>query len=163
MTDEQRQVEEFQFCFSATDSHGLVSDRRCLRLLTGAASSGRLTIPIQQLQNTQTTLSQLLQSAFSGLNRPQREAAWIRRLQNNAARMERSFNKCGEGDGWQEPEFQDSWTTDPAEGIRAITASLSDWANTYLTNCPGHQNYSHHPNRLEKWNETLQEIISSLE
>lgn len=163
LTDEQRQIEEFQFCFSATDSNGLVSDRRCLRLLTGADGSGRITIPIQQLQNTQNALTQLLQAAFSGLNRPNREASWIQKLQNNAARLERSFEKCGEGDGWQEPEFEDAWTADPALGITAVFASLSDWAETYLANCPGHQRYSHHPNRLDKWNAALQAILSSLE
>ena len=43
LTEAQKKVEEFQFCFSATDTNGLVSDRRCLRLLTGAVPMGTVT------------------------------------------------------------------------------------------------------------------------
>merc|ERR1712167_220545 len=101
------------------------------------------------------------------------QAKWINKFANNAARMERNFERgnqrCGHYNEDQLPHggpadrkrrSNDEWDrydrTDPAVGTKQITTGYRKWAERYISQCSGQRDNKFQVNRMERWNNKLQ-------
>ena len=132
--------------------------------------------PLQRLNRLVEFTEEIMDTWFSFLPSQQ---AWIQKFENNAARMERNFNRgnqrCGFYDEDQLPhggpsddrkrrdaDDVDRYNReDPSVGIKQLTTGFSKWAQRYLSQCSGQRNYNYQVNRMAKWNEALQGHLES--
>ena len=132
--------------------------------------------PLQRLNRLVEFTEEIMNDWFSFLPSQQ---AWIQKFENNAARMERNFNRgnqrCGFYDEDQLPHGGPSDDRkrrdaddvdrydreDPSKGIKQLTTGFSKWAQRYLSQCSGQRNYNYQVNRMAKWNEALQGHLES--
>ena len=129
--------------------------------------------PLQRLARLTEFTEEILNDWFSGLAS---KDAWVNKFANNAARMERNFNRgeqrCGHYDENQLPhggperkrrEADDERYNreDPVEGVRQLTTGYKKWAERYLSQCSGQRQYQHQVNRMTKWNNLLQAHLAS--
>ena len=108
--------------------------------------------------------------------------AWKNKFANNAARMERNFNRgnqrCGFYDADQLPhggpaddrkrrsddESEIRYNReDPSDGIKQITTGYRKWAERYLSQCSGQRQYQYQVDRMNKWNEILQAKLEGVD
>ena len=129
--------------------------------------------PLQRLQRLTEFSAEILNEWFSFL--PSKDN-WIAKFANNAERMERNFNRgnqrCGFYDENQLPhggperkrrsdDDLDRYNReDPSEGIKQITTGYRKWAERYLSQCSGQRNYSFQVNRMNRWNQALQDHLA---
>ena len=100
----------------------------------------------------------------------------MEKFRTNAERMERNFNRgnqrCGYYDednlphGGPERKRREADDDvfrydreDPAKGTKQITTGFRKWAERYLAACSGQKTYKHQVNRMNKWNDKLQEHL----
>merc|ERR1712167_409966 len=100
------------------------------------------------------------------------QQSWINKFANNAARMERNFERgnqrCGHYNEDQLPHggpadrkrrSNDEWDRynreDPAEGTKQITTGYRKWAERYISQCSGQRAYQYQVQRMNKWNALL--------
>ena len=130
--------------------------------------------PLQRLERLTQFSAEILNDWFHFLPSQQN---WINKFANNAARMERSFTRgnqrCGHYDENQPPhggparkrrsdDFEDRYDReDPVVGIKQITTGYRKWAERYLSQCSGQRDYSFQVNRMNRWNDKLQEHLAS--
>ena len=130
--------------------------------------------PLQRLERLTEFSAEILNDWFHFLPSQQN---WINKFANNAARMERNFNRgnqrCGHYDENQLPhggparkrrsdDFEDRYDReDPVVGIKQITTGYRKWAERYLSQCFGQRNYYHQVNRMNRWNDKLQAHLAS--
>ena len=127
--------------------------------------------PLQRLERLTEFSAEILDEWFSFVPSVN---AWKNKFANNAARMERNFNRgnqrCGFYDADQLPHGGPSDDRkrreaddidrynreDPSEGIKQITTGYRKWAERYLSQCSGQRNSKFQVNRMNRWNEILQ-------
>ena len=130
--------------------------------------------PLQRLERLTQFSEEILNDWFTFLPSKQ---SWIEKFANNADRMERNFNRgnqrCGHYDENQLPhggparkrrsdDFEDRYDReDPVVGIKQITTGYRKWAERYLSQCSGQRDYSFQVNRMNRWNDKLQEHLAS--
>ena len=117
--------------------------------------------PTERLHQLTEFSEEILNDWFDFL--PSKDA-WIRKFANNAKRMERKFNTpCGDRSYYSaddEIELGEYNREDPSEGIEQITTGFSQWAERYLGQCSGQKKNKLQINRMEKWNNRLQNHLS---
>ena len=134
--------------------------------------------PLQRLNRLVEFTEEIMNDWFTFLPSQQ---AWIGKFANNAARMERNFNRgnqrCGFYDEDQLPhggpsddrkrraaDDVDRYNReDPSEGIKQLTTGFSKWAQRYLSQCSGQRNYNYQVDRMTKWNSLLQAHLDNRE
>ena len=134
--------------------------------------------PLQRLNKLVDFTEEIMNDWFSFLPSQQ---AWIKKFENNAARMQRNFERgnqrCGFYDEDQLPhggpsddrkrraaDDVDRYNReDPVEGVKQLTTGFSKWAQRYLSACSGQRNYQYQVNRMSKWNAALQGHLASQE
>ena len=126
--------------------------------------------PLDRLRTLTRFSAEIMNNSYSWL--PSREA-WIQRFARNAARMERNFGRCGTYD----PNLPNGGPTanrkrrfaedtdrynrdDPSDAIRQITTGFRRWAERYLSECSGQRNNQHQVNRMNRFNNVLQERLA---
>ena len=132
--------------------------------------------PLQRLAKLTEFSAEILNEWFSFLPSQQ---AWISKFANNAERMERNFNRgnqrCGYYDADNLPhggperkrredddlDFDRYNREDPSVGIKQITTGYRKWAERYISQCSGQKNYSHQVNRMNRWNQKLQDHLAA--
>ena len=132
--------------------------------------------PIQRLNRLVEFTEEIMNDWFSFLPSQQN---WINKFANNAARMQRNFERgnqrCGFYDEEQMPHGGPSDDRkrraaddvdrydrdDPAVGVKQLTTGFSKWAQRYLSQCSGQKNFQYQVNRMNKWNSELQGHLES--
>ena len=130
--------------------------------------------PLQRLNRLTEFTEEILNDWFTFL--PSKDA-WVAKFANNAARMERNFNRgnqrCGFYDedqlphGGPERKRRDADDVDrynredPSVGVKQLTTGYRKWAERYLSACSGQRQYSFQVNRMAKWNNLLQGHLNS--
>ena len=132
--------------------------------------------PLQRLAKLTEFSAEILNEWFSFLPSQQ---AWISKFANNAERMERNFNRgnqrCGYYDADNLPhggperkrredddlDFDRYNREDPSVGIKQITTGYRKWAERYISQCSGQKNYAHQVNRMNRWNQKLQDHLAA--
>ena len=127
--------------------------------------------PLQRLNRLTEFSAELMNDWFGGL--PSKDS-WIAKFATNAGRMARNFErgnqKCGFYDEDQLPhggpegdrkrrDADDELRydrTDPCTGTKQITSGFRKWAQRYIGNCSGQKNNQYQVNRMNKWNDRLQ-------
>ena len=131
--------------------------------------------PLQRLNRLVEFTEEIMNDWFGFL--PSQDK-WIAKFANNADRMKRNFERgnqrCGFYDEDQLPHGGPSDDRkrreadvdrydreDPAVGIKQLTTGFSKWAQRYLSQCSGQRNYNFQVNRMNKWNDKLQEHLTN--
>ena len=130
--------------------------------------------PLQRLERLTGFSEELLNDWFSWLPSQQ---TWIKKFEKNAERMERNFNRGNQRCGYyneqnlphggperKRREDDDVFRynrEDPSVGTKQITTGFRKWAERYLAACSGQKTYSHQVNRMNKWNDKLQEHLTN--
>merc|ERR1712167_464900 len=126
--------------------------------------------PLQRLSRLTEFAEELLLDWYSFLPS---QAKWINKFANNAARMERNFERgnqrCGHYNEDQLPHggpadrkrrSNDEWDrydrTDPAVGTKQITTGYRKWAERYISQCSGQRTYKYQVERMARCNNKLQ-------
>ena len=126
--------------------------------------------PLQRLERLTEFSEELLNNWFSFL--PSKDS-WINKFANNAARMQRNFERdnqrCGYYDEEQLPHGGperkrrsddeldlERLSYDPIRAIRQVTTGFRKWAERYLSQCHGQRKYQYQVNRMNRWNGVLQ-------
>ena len=127
--------------------------------------------PLQRLAKLTEFSAELMNDWFTFLPS---QAAWVNKFANNAARMERNFNrgnqKCGFYDEsqlphggpeeWKRREVDDEdfryHNGDPRLGAKQITTGFAKWAVRYIGQCSGQKDNQFQVNRMSRWNDKLQ-------
>merc|ERR1711920_833124 len=126
--------------------------------------------PLQRLARLTEFSEELLNDWYSWLPSKDR---WVAKFANNAARMERNFQRgeqrCGHynedqlphgGPAERKRRSNDEWDRynreDPAEGTKQITTGYRKWAERYISVCSGQRQYQYQVQRMNKWNALLQ-------
>ena len=129
--------------------------------------------PLQRLNKLVEFTEEILNGWFTFL--PSKDA-WVAKFANNAARMERNFNRGNQRCGFYEPQLPhggperkrrelddvDRYNReDPSVGVKQLTTGYRKWAERYLSACSGQRQYSFQVNRMAKWNNLLQGHLNS--
>ena len=132
--------------------------------------------PLQRLARLTEFSEEILNDWFTFL--PSKDS-WVGKFARNAERMERNFNRGNQRCGYYDEENlphggperkrrdADEWERynreDPSIGIKQITTGYRKWAERYISQCSGQRNYQHQINRMNLWNQKLQDHLAGQE
>merc|ERR1712002_777023 len=134
--------------------------------------------PLQRLNRLVEFSAEILNDWYTFL--PSQEK-WIDKFAVNAERMERNFNRGNQRCGYydansehggpaarkrrEELDADQIWDRydrdDPSIGTKQITTGFRKWAERYISTCSGQRNYSYQVNRMNKWNNLLQQKLAA--
>ena len=131
--------------------------------------------PLERLDRLTMFVAEIFSDWYSWS--PKKEK-WILKFVANADRMGRNFKRdnqrCGFYDetnlphggpsNHRERRFANDIDRynreDPFEGIQQITTGFRKWAERYLAACSGQKKHKYIVNRMNKWSQKLQDLLS---
>ena len=139
-------------------------------LLFSVAAADKPLQPQEQLTGLNRFAEDLLTTWFDFLSSKSNgsQSKWIQKFAKNHQRMERSLDRCGRFNRENHCSavlgecMAESYNLEgPVEGVKQLTTKYREFAEEYLSHCRGQKKYNHQINRMNKWNNRLQNRLAA--
>ena len=138
--------------------------------LVAVATADKQLHPQEQLAGLNQFAEDLLTTWFDFLPSQSNgsQSKWIQKFANNQWRIRRSLNRCGRyipGNYCSavlgECSAEDYNLEDPVEGVKQLTTKYREFVEEFLSDCGGQKRNKHQINRMNKWNNRLQNRLAA--